>query len=136
MPNSSLDVDAGAPNLESFTANGTTVTDNVTGLVWQQPMGSAATLTQTDALTYCASLSLGGFTDWRLPTDAELVSLVDTGQASPCINGTYFPNTPADPFWSSTPVAGSAGYAWDVDFGFGGTNYDVVSAAKAVRCVR
>ena len=37
MPNSPVDVEAGAPNPESYTDNGDgTVSDNVTGLMWQQ----------------------------------------------------------------------------------------------------
>jgi hypothetical protein len=53
MPNSQVDVTAGAPNLESYTDNGDgTVTDNVTGLMWQQAV-PATTYTWANAVAYC-----------------------------------------------------------------------------------
>jgi len=96
MPNSQADVTAGAPNLESYTDNGDgTVTDNVTGLMWQQVVPSA-TYTWANAVAYCPTLALAGHSSWRLPSRIELESIVDFGQSSPSINGTYFPSTPKD----------------------------------------
>ena len=44
MPNDRVDVTAGAPNLESYTDNKDgTVTDNLTGLMWQQTVPTART---------------------------------------------------------------------------------------------
>jgi len=75
----------------SYTDNGDgTVTDNVTGLLWQQctnglsgggcAAGTTTNLyTWSQAVTLCASLSLAG-TSWRLPTDFELITIVDYGQ--------------------------------------------------------
>jgi len=136
MPNSQADVTAGAPNLESYTDNGDgTVTDNVTGLMWQQVVPSA-TYTWANAVAYCPTLALAGHSSWRLPSRIELESIVDFGQSSPSINGTYFPSTPKDWFWSSSPVAGSPSYAWGVYFFNGSASYGVVSGAGYVRCVR
>jgi hypothetical protein len=72
--------------------DGTTVTDNVTGLVWQQSSdhvdssddtaGSDGVLNyddkmfQADAITYCDELVLGGREDWRLPSIKETYSLI------------------------------------------------------------
>ena|ERR1017187_9441779 len=119
----------------SYTDNGDgTVTDNGTGLVWQQAV-PATTYTQTAALAYCAGLSLGGYTDWRLPSYVELLSIVDFSN-NPSINAAVFPGTPAGYFWSSTPSAGASGYAWFVYFYYGNAySYDV-SNADYVRCVR
>jgi hypothetical protein len=90
MPNGPTDVAAGAPNLESYTDNGDqTVTDNVTGLMWQQAI-APGTYSYAAALAYCPTLTLGGHSDWRLPSIIELISLVDYG-SSTAINGTYFP---------------------------------------------
>ncbi|MBI4687331.1 MAG: DUF1566 domain-containing protein [Nitrospirae bacterium] len=59
-----------------FTDNGNgTVTDNRTGLVWQQ--GEAGQMMWGSALSYCEGLPLGGKTDWRLPNVKELESLTD-----------------------------------------------------------
>ncbi len=79
MPNGQVDVDNGAPHLESYTQNGDgTVTDLVTGLMWEQPVGMAGG-TFTDAMSYCDGLSLAGHSDWHLPTRIELVSIIDFG---------------------------------------------------------
>ncbi|MCB1157131.1 MAG: DUF1566 domain-containing protein [Leptospiraceae bacterium] len=57
-----------------------TVTDNNTGLIWQQSNGEQSTgdyqFTWQEALSYCENLSLAGKTDWRLPDIKELQSIV------------------------------------------------------------
>ena len=63
-----------------YTDNGDgTVTDNNTGLMWQQDMGPKQTV--AEASTLADSLTLGGHSDWRVPTIKELYSLIQfTGQ--------------------------------------------------------
>ncbi len=61
-------------NQPSYTDNGNgTVTDNVTGLMWEQDMGSK--ISYYAAFTKAANSGLGGHTDWRVPTIKELYSL-------------------------------------------------------------
>jgi hypothetical protein len=147
MPNDVADVDAGAPNQVSYTSHGDgTVTDNVTGLMWQQTLptiaadgGTAARLfTWDQAQAYCPILGLGGHDDWRLPSQTELLSIVDYTIATPgpTIDLGAFPGTPANFFWSSTPVVGSSTLAWGVDFATGGVNNGLTSSTVDVRCVR
>lgn len=73
-------------NTPSYTDHGDgTVTDNVTGLMWQQSpdrdgngiINAADKLSYADALAGAASLTLGGHNDWRLPTIKELYSLIN-----------------------------------------------------------
>ena len=62
-------------NLPSYRDNGDgTVTDLVTGLMWQQDMGDK--ISYADAITKADSMTLGGFTDWRVPSIKELYSLI------------------------------------------------------------
>jgi hypothetical protein len=129
MPNPAS---TGLPNPASYTTNGDgTVTDNVTGLIWQGTVDSDPH-TKAQAATYCANLSGA----WRLPTRVELVSLVDftIGSPGPTINQRFFPNTPSAAFWTSS--AYSSGYAWIVAFDSGVASADVVASAYRVRCVR
>ncbi len=133
MPNPAS---AGLPNPASYgTGTAGVVVDNVTGLTWQEPV-NAATMTQSQASAYCASLSLAGQTGWRLPSVIELFSLVDfTVSSGATIDATAFPNDPAAWFWSSTPVASTPFDAWYVDFGSGAASSSGASGAAQVRCV-
>lgn len=95
----------------SFTDNGdNTITDNVTGLIWQKCSmgqnqdnncsGTAIRAYWQGSLQYCDGLALAGRT-WRLPSIKELMSIVDKSQHSPAIDTTYFPGS-AGAYWSST----------------------------------
>jgi hypothetical protein len=61
-----------------------TVSDLVTGLMWQQDPGEKMTYSQ--AAAGAEDFSLAGYTDWRLPTIKELYSLIrfDGTDASRC----------------------------------------------------
>lgn len=142
MPNSPNDVSNGAPNGESYSINGDgTVTDKVTGLMWQQAV-APSTYTWSGAIAYCPTLTLGGHADWRLPTFIELISIVDYSVGSdgvnPTINAVAFPNTPRSGFfWSSTLAGGSSSFAAGVSFDKGTNNNQLdVTGANSVRCVR
>lgn len=77
-------------NLASYTDNGDgTVTDNVTGLIWAQELSTSA-YSWPEAVKYCDSLTLGGYSDWRLPTVKELWSIRDFSQGWPWVNTDYF----------------------------------------------
>ncbi|MBI5675735.1 MAG: DUF4214 domain-containing protein [Nitrospirae bacterium] len=118
-----------------FTNNGNgTVTDNQTGLVWQQ--SEPGYMTWGPALSYCNGLSLGGRTDWRLPNIKELESLTDDTRYNPAIDINYFPNAHASYYWSSTTYAYYPNLAWDVDFFDGHVDYGSKGDSYYVRCVR
>ena len=62
-------------NQPSYTNNGNgTITDNVTGLMWEQDMGEKISF--TESFTKATNSSLGGHNDWRVPTLKELYSLI------------------------------------------------------------
>jgi len=113
------------------------VLDKVTKLMWQHPL-DANTYTWAAAKTYCAGLVLGGYSDWRLPSRIELVSILDPTVAAPgpTIDAIGFPSTPATFMWTASPVAGSTTLAWNVEFSSAGTHSQFVTSAYRVRCVR
>lgn len=60
--------------------NDGTITDTVTGLMWQKDMGDKCTY--DEALKKAKALRLGGYDDWRIPTIKELYSLIQfTGRS-------------------------------------------------------
>jgi len=126
-------------NPHSYTDLGNgVVKDNVTGLEWQQAT-APGTYTWQQAIDYCNNLSLGGKDDWRLPTIKELSTLVDSSipYPGPTINTSYFPNTVASDYWSSTTLADNTSYAWDVYFYSGHVYYyDKALNGGYVRAVR
>jgi hypothetical protein len=119
-----------------YTITTDTVTDNVTGLMWQRVV-SDTRYPWADAKTYCAGLTLGGLTGWRLPMRMELVSLVDYTAVSPTINTTVFPFAPTSPFWTASPSVDSANSAWTVNFNDGtALDFESRGSSLSVRCVR
>ena len=92
-----------------------TVTDNATGLMWQQS-DDGNTYDWEEAMSYCENLNLAGYSDWRLPNVKELQSIVDytrspqaTGTAAidPIFGITEINDPDGNPghypfFWSST----------------------------------
>ncbi len=79
-------------NKFDFTDNGDgTVSDNITGLMWQQsPDTNEDTiidvndkLTFSEAQTYCDNLDFAGNTDWWLPDIKQLYSLIDFSGTDP-----------------------------------------------------
>jgi hypothetical protein len=79
-------------NAPSYTDNGDgTITDNVTGLMWQPSpdtdengaIDAADKFTYVGALAYCQNLTLAGHDDWRLPSIKQLYSLIDFSGVDP-----------------------------------------------------
>jgi hypothetical protein len=92
-----------------YTDNGDgTISDQVTGLMWQQDPG--AKMTFDEAVAGAETFSLGGYDDWRLPGIKELYSLIlfygidpsglegsDTSGLVPFIDADYFAFEYGDP---------------------------------------
>jgi len=102
-----------AEPVASYTDNSNgTVTDNITGLMWEQKTDDDSsrdkdvTHTWLEALNYCEDLVLGNYSDWKLPTPKELERMVDTSTSSPAVDTTYFPNTNSDLYWTGSTCTG------------------------------
>ncbi|MEM7181193.1 MAG: putative Ig domain-containing protein [Spirochaetota bacterium] len=138
-------VASGLTSTRSFTDNSDyTITDNVTGLVWQKCSrgqtedascsGSALVADWQTALQYCKNLTLAG-KSWRLPSLKELLTIRDRSVFTPAIDSTYFPNTKDSSYWSSTTKSDETSKGWRVNFDLG--NYDFVdkTGSSRLRCV-
>lgn len=118
-----------------------TVTDTVTGLMWQQTDGGEMTIESAE--TYCQNLNLGGYDDWRLPSAQEAFSIFNHGKQNPPLDLAVFQNTGAEYWWTGERQAGNAGKVWVTNAGGGIGNHpktETISAGGSkkfhVRAVR
>lgn len=113
--NQSLDCDGNAST--------DVVIDNLTGLMWTRdgnlPNG---TKEWQEALDYIANninaaSGLCGYTDWVLPNNNQLESIVNAEEPDIAVwlNGQGFSNVQSADYWSSTTYAYDTGYAWHVN---------------------
>ena len=111
------------------------VLDNTTNLIWDA--GESAGLNWKQACEHPKSLSVAGFSDWRLPTVEELFALADRTKFEPAIDTAFFPKCEGGWYWNSTVDASSPGvYAWLVNFGYGDSSSSRQDYEGLVRAVR
>jgi hypothetical protein len=125
------------PHPFQYTTNADTTIDLVTQLEWERNVDPGI-YDWAQARAYCASLVLGGKSDWRLPTRIELVSTVDFARYAPPSDPTAFPSTPTEMFWTASRDVGDSQLAWIVGHISGNSTpwgYNV-NQAQRVRCTR
>jgi len=117
-------------NTPSLTNNGNgTITDNVTGLMWQQMDGGEMTF--ENAISYCNSLTLGGFSGWRLPTPMEAFGILNHQNSNPAINTTFFTLTTAEYWWTGVFENNSTTKVWCTNAGGGIGNHPKIETLSA-----
>ncbi len=116
--------------------NNVTCENNTSSLACLDTTGDTAT-------TYCSDLNLSNYTDWRLPSIDELISIRDNSRLRPAIDTFYFENLANNAFYcSSTTVANMPTEVWFVTFEYGSDAHfkknikDYPAGGYAVRCVR
>jgi hypothetical protein len=78
------------------------------------------------AARVCADLVLGGYDDWYLPSDAELIMICTNKSHIGGLSGIY---------WTSSESAGENWHAWNMeDYCSGGT--DIRQTVRNVRAIR
>ena len=110
------------------------VNDTKTGLMWQDD-AVGNTMDWSTAITTCENLTLGEYSDWRLPNIRELKSITDRTRANPAISPN-FTAIASGYYWSSTTNASVPSGAWVVYFGNGNDAWDNKASSNYVRCVR
>ncbi len=122
------------------------VKDNITELIWQGKStalvslpGDARNLEAKGVEAVTNAAALCGFTDWRLPSRAELQSLVNYGSLDLyfSIDTNWFVDTRIGAYYSATKYAPSLKNVWLVDFIRGNVAPDSnASSGVYVRLVR
>lgn len=124
------------------------VTDELTGLMWQDDTWELTTededagiytekRTWAQAVDKCENLTLGGYTNWKLPSKKELQNIIDYSVNDYSI-AVEFENRPPSyiPYWTSSEYVADTTLVWTVVFYLGSTStYDKVDLNN-VRCAR
>ena len=142
-----------------------TITDSKTGLLWKKcsegltgtncSQGNATKYNFKDALAHSVKQTFAGYSDWRLPTRNEILSLVYCTSntipkqvrgischdnlddyLTPTINHTLFPNTAAWSYWSSTEHSEYPNSRWGGFFSRGGEDLYFEGDLLYLRLVR
>ncbi|MCF6262958.1 MAG: DUF1566 domain-containing protein [Xanthomonadales bacterium] len=146
------------------------VKDNVTQLVWEVKTDSAGVHNRGNVYQWGGLTAIGrehpgrkgtyfdpswnslvtnsndnnfcGFSNWRLPTVAELTSILNHSRqvrfsSIPTIDMDYFPNTMGSGYWTASPHLGGEGtIARMVSFNTGRDLFSLRSDSRLVRLVR
>jgi hypothetical protein len=111
------------------------VRDNNTGLVWYlKGTGSGS---WGEATNSCIT-NVGVFNQkgWRLPSIAELASLIDTTASPTLPAGHPFTNIQPSAYWSASTLADNSANAWFVNFADGSVSTAGKATIALVWCVR
>jgi hypothetical protein len=134
MPNYPQD---GGPteNRASYAGDAGAVVDNVSKLVWREPV-EAGVSTFQEARAKCAAITTGG--RWRLPSRIELITLIDL-RGAPTIDRT-FASTESIPYWTSSEARpyplGAERRRWIVNFANGAPDIRNENERAGVRCIK
>lgn len=101
---------------QGLIVKGSVVDDTTTGLMWQR--SDAGGMSWESAAIYCDTLSLDGYTDWRLPTAYELFSIHDLTRKNPALPA-GFGSTDAEYWWTSESLVGDPARIWCTNSGGG-----------------
>ena len=116
-------------NIVSFIAKSYYVTLSNGLVVAKEDADDGAGAPWDTAMRLCNNSNLAGFTDWRLPTKNELVTMYD--------NKNTIGNFKNDCYWSSSTGSDNTDSAWYVVFSYGYVyGYSKANGNVYVRCVR
>lgn len=108
-----------------------TITDARTGLIWSAE--NYGPMTWEEAIEFCKGLMLAGYSDWRLSSIEELLTLVDYSRFKPA---TEMSGMLSSNYWSSTIDAYYTYYVWGVNFSYGRSYDNYRSDSYYIRAIR
>ena len=113
-----------------------TYIDTDTKLMWQDNKDAKSVYTDWNgAKDYCQNLRINEYSDWKLPSYLELLSIFTYKKDNYIIKDGFKNVTPMN-YWSSSENVNSNTFAWNVDFRVGEATINSKSIKCYVRCVR
>lgn len=140
-------LDANGNDLPASAASWSCVRDNHTGLAWEVKLEQSGhprdrgeryewDYARVDYPSLVNTEGLCGISDWRLPSQSELLSLVNFGQSFSAIDGSYFPHTESSRYWTSRRrVTTDFPASWSIHFATGSSSSQSPTTELAVRAV-
>lgn len=118
--------------------SGDYVVDKTNNKMWQDTKDNIEVLLyQNNAKKYCQKLTLGGFSNWHLPTRKELKQIIDMNRADEFKISKAFSYALPDDYWTQDVTWRSLGqYGYYILFKSGSVYYQNKNYPKYVRCVR
>ena len=106
-----------------------TVSDSVTGLMWQtcsygqgydvatnSCINSAVKVNWQEALRAAVNDRTGAYTDWQVPNNKELASILEHSCVTPSINQSVFLGNKSEDYWTNTSGIADKTSAWVYTF--------------------
>ncbi|MCH2109284.1 MAG: DUF1566 domain-containing protein [Polyangiaceae bacterium] len=126
------------PGETGFSAESGYVIDQATCVHYQRFEAMTSKLSFAEATSECENLDLGGWSDWRLPSEEELSAIIVLNQL-PSVDAELFPGTLVSLYWTNES-SGSEPLikVKALDFSNNGMVNPTVGASggQAYRCVR
>ena len=119
--------------------NSEVVLDTSTNLLWLDTNGVKVSKIFEESLSFCESLEIEGYKEWRMPNYNELYSIVDLSKKNITIDDN-FKNKDSQEYWTSTlsrySFEQNKTKAWTIHFGNGHDNVTKLDYSSVnIRCV-
>jgi hypothetical protein len=118
--------------------SGNYVIDKDNSTMWQDTKHNVELLySHIDAPKYCEKLSLGGYSNWRLPTVEEYQAIIDRSRKDEIMIDKSFLFIKQDDYWTIDRTWRTFGrYGYYIFFKSGTAYYENRTYPKYVRCIR
>lgn len=106
-----------------------------TEVAWCNDSLGGLACTSENYVNAANAAALCGASDWRMPSQRELLTIVHAVNLIPAIDPSFGP-TGNSAYWSADTYATTPAFAWGVHFGYGAANAEYKNRPNHVRLVR
>ncbi len=125
----------GAASTCGVTATNCSIKDKITGQDWHKADGTTRNWSQ--ALSFCDGLTYNNKSDWRLPTQKELLEAYNHGIMTTADAPNWMTQISLGAsYWSSTTNASDSGNAWRLIFRSGNSITSTKTGVHSTICIR